>query len=186
MKENTKLSAQEMVAEVNRFIFELGLNDEILGLKNNKVLYYYNYIYPQNVFKGILELHSYYFIKLANLLCNTTERLKVFYEKFYDADGNIAQQFRKYRRYILDSRGSTDEYLGVMDKMIKYECHSALHMTLQELFLEPIEQHIFDRILGLIHIGLDASDIYGFYLQKRNLKSLVCYNISYIKQLSKQ
>lgn len=188
MRKNTELSIQDMVTEVTNEIKELGLSEEILGFKTNqdKVLYYLNYIHTPNVFRGILELPNYYFIKLANLLCNTTERINIFKDKFYDADGNIAQQFRQYRRYILDNRENVDEYLGVMDKMIKGECWSALHMTLEELWLEPIEQYIFDRIQNMIHNGcLDANDIYYWYQSGRNGKSIATQSTQYIKSLHK-
>jgi hypothetical protein len=186
MKEDTSLSSQEMVKRTNQYLEEVGLDDEILGMETSqdKVLYYYNYIDKNNIFKGILVLPSYYYIKLSNLLCNTTERLNLFYDKFYDADGNVAEQFRLYRRYLLDNREKTEEYLGIMDKMIKGECWSALFMTLQELFLEPFEKWIFDRLVDMIHNGLTAEDIYKLFLQRRNVKSIITYSIPYIKQLT--
>jgi hypothetical protein len=187
MRINTNLTQEQMIKEVNDYLMQIGLDETILGLKTNqdKVLYYHNYLNSSNTYGGVLEFSNLYYIKLANLLCNTTERIKLFQEKFYDADGNVAQQFRQFRRYLLDSRTNTEEYLNVIDKMIKGQCFEQLHMTLEELFLEPIPQNIFDRIIEMIHSGLCADDIYFFYTTKRNVKSLVTYDISYIKSLQK-
>jgi hypothetical protein len=178
MKEKRNLTTKEMVVEVDIFIKQLGLNKEILGLKNiqDDLLYYHNYINSENIFRGIIEIPNYYFVKLANLLCNTTERLNVFYEKFYSPDGNIAQQFRKYRRYLLDTRENTDEFLGVMDKMIKYQLFDQLYGVLKELYLEPFEKHIFDRIVDLIHSQhLTANDIYEWFRRGKNIKAIVTF-----------
>lgn len=178
MKEDTGLSNQEMVKEVDNYIEKLGLSDEILGLKTiqDKVLYYYNYIYPKNIFKGVVKLHSCYFIKLANLLCNTAERLREFQNKFYNPDGNIAEQFRQYRRYLLDTRENTDEFLGVMQKMIKGECFAELYGVIEELFFEPFEKWIYNEIVEMIHNDcLSAEDMYQWYKSGKNIKAIITF-----------
>jgi hypothetical protein len=177
MMEN-KLTVNKMVKEVDNFINELGFVGEYLEVKTNqdKVLFYYNYIDKNNLFKGILEFPSHYYIRLANLLCNTTERMKEFQEKIYDADGNFAEQFRKYRRYLLDSRGKDVESLyEVLKIVIDNRCWSNLHSVLMELFLEPFDEWICDRIVDMIHNGLNASDIYNWYKSGKNIKAIITF-----------
>jgi hypothetical protein len=183
MNENKELTSQEMVKRTNQYIEEIGLDDEILGLETtqDKVLYYQNYIDPTNIFKGVLVLPNYYYIKLANLLCNTTERLKLFYDKFYDAEGNLTEQFREFRRYLLDNRENTEEYLGVMQKMIKCQLYDELYVVLKELWLEPFDKWIFDKMVDMIHKGLTAQHIYSWFTLGKNIKSLITYPMNTIR-----
>jgi hypothetical protein len=190
MKRNANLVYKEMMLEVNKFINEMGLDCEILGLKTNqdKMLYYWNYIDQKNVFKGILELPNIYFIKLANLLCNTTERMIEFQEKFYNPDGNVANQLREYRRYLLDIRDDNAMSLyKVLKIVIDNRCWSNLDTVLMELYLEPIDKWICDEIIDLIHNeNLTAEDIYLWYKRGKNVKSLISFDIDYIKLSNKQ
>lgn len=189
MRINTNLTQKEMVRMVDNFLVELGVPSEMLGLKSNsnKVLYYYNHLNPDNLFRGILEIPNEYYIKLANLLCNTTERMRLFREKFYNPDGNLTQQLRLYRRYLLDSRGKDNEAVfQSLQIVINNECFEALHTILEELFLEPISEDIFNRIVDLIHKGLNADDLYQWMKEDRNIKSLVTFNLSYIYTITRK
>jgi hypothetical protein len=189
MRFNTNLTQKQMVKMVDNFLVEIGVPNELLGLKTNadKVLYYWNHLNPDNLFRGILELPNEYYIQLANLLCNTTERMKLFREKFYYSDGDISKQLRQFRRHLLDSRGKDNEAVfQSLQIVINNECWEALHTILQELFLEPISDDIFNRIVDLIHKGLNANDLYVWMKEDRNIKSLVTFNLSYIHSITRK
>lgn len=176
---NTILTTKQMLKEVNKFVKDLGLSDEILGLKTkeDKELYYYNYISPENNFRGLWELPNYYFIKLANLLCNSEERFKEFSERFYNINKKLSDQLRKYRRYLLDNRNEQDnqEFLRLIQEQIHNKDYEKLYDVLRELFLEPFDSWIMDRIIEKIEEDLDAEYIYDWYLKSKNIKSIITF-----------
>lgn len=187
MRKNT-LTIKEMATEVDKVILEMGLSSDILGLKTNqdKVLYFRNYLDIQNCLNGIVELPNHYYIRLANLLCNTKERVNLFHEKFYDADENVTEQFRKFRRYLLDNRSEQDKqnFLKLIQEQIVNEDWDNLYYNLKQMFLEPFDEWIFDSIKEMIKNGIDSIDINEWFQRRKNIKSIICFRIEDIKVLN--
>ena len=185
MKQKTELKNGEMIIAVNKFVKDLGLTDEILGLKtkNDKELYYYNYISPENNFRGLWELPNLYFIKLANLLCNTEERFKEFSERFYNVNKKLSDQLRKYRRYLIDSRDEQDnqEFLRLIQEQIHSKDWEQLYDILRELFLEPFDEWIMERIVKKNEEGLASGDLFNWYIKGNNIKSIINFKLDFIK-----
>lgn len=179
----------QIVKEVDKYVEEMGLTDLVqFKTTKEKELYYWNYIDDsgKNIFKGVIELPSVYYIKLANLLCNSLERLQQFREDFYDADGNVSDQLRQFRRHLLDTRKDLQRYLEKIKYYIDNERWQNLHMELENFFLEPVEHWIIEKIVEMItNDGLTVEDIYQWQLQNYNLKAITTFDTNYVKELTK-
>lgn len=191
-KTNSTNTNNQMVQEADNFIAELGLSDEILGLrtKQDKILYYHNYIDPKNMFRGVLEFHNPYFIRLSNFLCNDEKRLIEFgnfYKENIDKDvldvGNNARCMWSYRCHVISNRTSQEEQLvkSTIINSIDNKDWTGLHDALQELFLNVIDIGVLNRIIGMIENGLTAEDLYKWYKLRKNLASITTFDIDYVK-----
>lgn len=177
-----------LVQKVDKFVAEMGLNDENLGLKTkyDKMQFYQNCMEKDNVFTGVTELSKCNYMRLANYLCNNEERLKLFKEKIYNPDENLEYQFRKFRRYLLESRESTisvnllQEAIDAKEWFIVYEC-------LQMLWLDPFDITYMDSFKKKIDEGLNGQDIMNWYEKNRtgSALSILTLDIGYIKSFSK-
>jgi hypothetical protein len=174
---------KELLNNVENFIKELDLTPEILGLKteNDRIIYYYNYINENNIFKSLIEFPSVYFIRLANFLCKDEERLKEYLNKFHDREDS-RNSIMEYRRYLLKSRDNAYEFLKKLTQQIKTKQWNDLYETLQELFLEPFDDALMPNITEMVENGLTAEDIYNWYKIEKNIISITTFFTEYIRQ----
>lgn len=127
------------------------------------------------------EIPNYY-LKLSAILCDTKEKAEEFINHFYTPD-DVSGSLRKYRRFILDYR--SEEANQFFSKLLQYQIFNKdwknLYITIKELFLEPFDEWIMDKIVEKIQCGLIAEDIYNWYLKNKNIKSIITFDIEYIK-----
>lgn len=188
MKNLKVLSTKEIVSQVEECIKGYDLPCEVFGLetKEDKVLYYQNYLDENNIFRGIIELPSHYYIQLANLLCNTEERHDIFREKFYDAKqkcDNFAGQFMTFRQYLLDNR--TEQEMQKLYELIREQVHNkdwdSLYDSLKELSLDYFSEYIFEGIKNMLLNGLTAEDIINWYIYDGNIKGIGTFKVEFVK-----
>lgn len=177
-----------LIQEVNNFITEMELNDEILGLKTkaDKILYYHNYIDKENIFAGKVIFSSLYYIQLANYLCNTPGRLELFKEKIYDPmEENMGKQFRSFRRYLLDTR-ELNINAQLLQEAIDTKDMNILHECLQELWLNPFHISWMDAFKEKINEGLNGQDIINWYNRgsSGNALSILTFYVKYLKSFN--
>lgn len=127
----------------------------------------------EEVFKG---LPNYYYAKLAILLCSEEKGFKEFINSFYDIN-DVTGSLRNYRRFILDYRNEEykQEYFKLIQDQIYSKNWNNLYITLKQLFLEPFDQWIMDRIVKKIELGLDAENLYNWYILNKNIKSIITF-----------